>query len=101
MIGEVVLEKVGVGREDFDHRLGEPLHVSVPDAGVEALQLLQHLEALGQLREHVHHRAREVRVLSVLPELKQKVIKKQPGQLGPRFKFAENILCSHLGNYTL
>ena len=51
MIGEVVLQKVGIGREDLDHRLGEPLHVSVPDAGVEALKLLQHLEARGQLRD--------------------------------------------------
>ena len=66
--GEVALQKVSVGGEHLDHGLGKPLHVSVPDGGVLTLQLLQHLEALRQLREDVHHRAREVAVLRVLPE---------------------------------
>ena len=69
MVGEVLLEEVGVGGEHLDDRLGEPLHVALPDLGVLALQLLQHLEALRQLREHVHHGVGEVGVFRVLLEL--------------------------------
>lgn len=69
VVGEVLLEEVGVGREDLDDGLGKPLHVALPDLRVLTLQLLQHLEALRQLREHVHHGVGEVRVLRVLLEL--------------------------------
>ena len=74
MVGEVLLEEVGVGGEHLDHRLGKPLHVTLPDLGVLALQLLQHLEALRQLREHVHHGVGEVGVFRVLLELWEEMI---------------------------
>ncbi len=69
MVGEVLLEQVGVLGKYHDDGAGEPLHVAPPDVRVLALQLLQHLEALSQLREHVNHRVGEVGVLRVLLEL--------------------------------
>ncbi len=64
-----LLEEVCVRGEHHDDRLGEPPHVPPPDVRVLALQLLQHLEALSKLREHVHNRVGEVGVLGVLLEL--------------------------------
>ena len=69
MVVKVLLEHVGVEREHLDHGLGEPLHVALPNLRILTLHLLQHLETLRQLREHIHHRVREVRVLGVLLKL--------------------------------
>jgi hypothetical protein len=57
-----------LNKSDLDGSVGQWCHL--PDGWVEALQLLEDLEALCQLGEDVHYRAREVRVLGVLPKLK-------------------------------
>jgi hypothetical protein len=69
MVGEVLLEEVGIGREHLDDCLGEPLHVSLPDLGILTLQLLKHLKALRQLGEYINHRVGKVGVLRILLEL--------------------------------
>ena len=74
MVGKVFLEEVRVGEQHLDHSVGEPLHVPVPDVVVLALQLLDDLETLGQLGEHVHHRVGKVGVLSVFLELQKETI---------------------------
>ena len=66
--GEISLKQVSVGSEHLDHGFSESLHVSVPDGGVLTLELLEDLEALGELSEDVHHGRGEVAVLCVLPE---------------------------------
>ena len=72
MVGEIRGQHVCVRHQHLDHRLGKPLHVSVPDLRVLTLQLLKNLEALCQLGEHVHYRTREIGVLCVLPELQER-----------------------------
>lgn len=51
---------------------GEASTVQGHDLGVGALQLLNNLKALVELREHVHHGAGEQGVLRCLLELKIK-----------------------------
>ena len=69
MVGEVCRQHIRIRHQDLHHGLGKPLHIPVPDLGVLALQLLEHLKALGQLGEHIHYRTGEVGVFCVLSEL--------------------------------
>jgi len=69
VVREVHFDDLGVRHQHFDDRLGETLHVPLPDLRVGTLELGNHVEALRQLREHVHHRIREQRVLAAPLEL--------------------------------
>ena len=54
MIGKISLEHIRVGHEDLDHSFGKSFHVAFPDFFILALQLLEYLEALGQLCKDIY-----------------------------------------------
>jgi hypothetical protein len=92
VVWEVNLDDLGVRHQHFDDRLGEPLHVALPDLRVGTLELGHHVEALRQLREHVHHRVREQRVLAAPLELFRGQEKSHVNVKRGRGTFSGNVL---------
>lgn len=89
VVGEFLLDDVGVGFQHLVYCLCESSHVSLQYLRVRALQLAHHLEALRQLREHVDHRIREQRMLRALLELQRN------GLIGPRSRRKASIVATY------
>lgn len=64
MLRKLLLHDISVSHQYFHYGLGEPLHVPLPDLRVRTLQLGDHVEALGELRKHVHHGVTEESMLT-------------------------------------
>lgn len=77
---ELILHNVRVRGQNLDDRLGEPLHVSLHHLRVGTLKFWDHIKALRQLREDVHHGIRIQGVLSWLLELNRQTDRQTDGR---------------------
>lgn len=66
---ELDFDDVRVRKQHLHNGLSEAAHVALPDLGIWTLQLAHHVEALRQLRKHVHHRVTEKRMFAALCKL--------------------------------
>ncbi len=55
VVREICFEHISVRGEHLDNRFSKTFHVPLPDLRILTLQLLEHLKALCQLSEDVHH----------------------------------------------